>query len=51
VDMNLQELGRLAAEALVDMIDGKDQRGRVRNPVKLMARASTGARPPSLSRG
>jgi LacI family transcriptional regulator len=45
VDMNLQELGRLAAEALVAMIDGKDQRGRVRNPVKLMVRASTDARP------
>jgi LacI family transcriptional regulator len=43
VDMNLQELGRLAAQSLVEMIDGNDQRGRKRNPVHLVARASTGA--------
>lgn len=41
IDMNLQELGRLAAEALVDMIDGKVRGGRVRNPVQLVTRGST----------
>lgn len=44
IDMNLQELGRLAAEALVDTIDGKVRRGRVRNPVQLIVRGSTDAR-------
>jgi len=41
VDMDLQQLGRLAAGALVDTIDGKVQRGRVRNPVSLVVRGST----------
>ncbi|MGN7192124.1 LacI family DNA-binding transcriptional regulator [Curtobacterium sp. MCBA15_004] len=41
VDMNLQELGRLAAEALVDTIDGNVRRGRVRNPVQLVVRGSS----------
>lgn len=41
VDMNLQELGRLAAEALVESIDGVVRRGRVRNPVQLVARGSS----------
>jgi len=43
VDMNLQELGRLAAQSLVEMIDGNEQRGRKRNPVQLVVRASSGA--------
>lgn len=42
VDMNLQELGRLAAEALVESIDGVVRRGRVRNPVQLVVRGSSG---------
>ncbi|WP_144766103.1 LacI family DNA-binding transcriptional regulator [Curtobacterium sp. 9128] len=41
VDMNLQELGRLAAEALVEIIDGGVRRGRVRNPVQLVVRGSS----------
>lgn len=41
VDMDLQQLGRLAAGALVDTIEGKVQRGRVRNPVSLVVRGST----------
>lgn len=44
VDMNLQELGRLAAEALVETIDGKVRHGRVRNPVQLVIRGSTDGR-------
>jgi LacI family transcriptional regulator len=43
VDMDLQELGRLAAQALVEMIDGNRQHGRKRNPVQLVARASSEA--------
>lgn len=41
VDMNLQELGRLAAEALVESIDGVVRQGRVRNPVQLVVRGSS----------
>lgn len=41
VDMNLQELGRLAAEALVESIDGRVRQGRVRNPVQLVVRGSS----------
>lgn len=41
VDMNLQELGRLAAEALVDAIEGRPRHGRVRNPVSVVERASS----------
>jgi LacI family transcriptional regulator len=49
VDMNLQQLGRLAAEALVAMIDGKVQRGRVRHPVQLVARGSSARAAPAES--
>lgn len=47
VDMNLQELGRLAAEALVESIDGGARRGRVRNPVQLVVRGSSDATQPT----
>jgi LacI family transcriptional regulator len=50
VDMNLQELGRLAAEALVAMIDGKTVHGRIRNRVELIARASSKSRSPTSIR-
>ncbi|WP_439692364.1 LacI family DNA-binding transcriptional regulator [Curtobacterium sp. SP.BCo] len=43
VDMNLQELGRLAAQALVDAIEGHPRSGRVRHPVRMVERASSGS--------
>lgn len=49
VDMNLQQLGRLAAEALVAMIDGTARHGRVRNPVELVVRGSTDPDIPDVS--
>lgn len=44
VDMNLQELGRLGAQALVDAIEGRPRSGRLRNAVSVVERDSTGPR-------
>lgn len=41
VDMNLQHLGRVAAQALVEAIDGGPRTGRHNEPVHVVARAST----------
>jgi LacI family transcriptional regulator len=43
VDMNLHELGRQAGLLLLDMIDGRAQRGIVRLPCHLVRRESCGA--------
>ena len=42
VDMNLREVGRLAAEALMGAIDGQPQEGVRQNPCTLVLRESTG---------
>jgi len=43
VAMELEHLGRVAAQRLVDMIDGERTAGISREPVRVVARASTGA--------
>ncbi|WP_445443040.1 LacI family DNA-binding transcriptional regulator [Clavibacter sp. km1a] len=43
VAMELEHLGRVAAQRLVDMIDGATIAGVSREPVRVVARASTGA--------
>lgn len=45
VDMDLRELGRLAAEALLDAIAGNRARGVRTNPCRLVVRDSTGPGP------
>lgn len=46
VDMNLQELGELAARRLLSMIEGHREAGLVRHPCRLAVRASGGAPAP-----
>ncbi|MGL3198927.1 MULTISPECIES: substrate-binding domain-containing protein [Curtobacterium] len=41
VDMHLEELGRLAAQALVEAIEGRPRHGRVQHPVSVVERASS----------
>jgi LacI family transcriptional regulator len=41
VDLELTELGRRAAQLLIDAIDGRPHRGLLRLPTRLVARAST----------
>jgi LacI family transcriptional regulator len=42
VDMDLREVGRVAAEALLDAIAGNRDRGVRTNPCRLVIRDSTG---------
>ncbi|RMI40847.1 LacI family DNA-binding transcriptional regulator [Streptomyces triticirhizae] len=46
VDMNLQELGALAARRLLSMIEGHRESGLIRHPCRLEVRASGGAPAP-----
>ncbi|WP_062214476.1 LacI family DNA-binding transcriptional regulator [Streptomyces sp. NBRC 109706] len=50
VDMNLQELGELAARRLLSMIEGHRESGLLRQPCRLVVRDS-GAPTPSRGRG
>ena len=43
IDMNLQDLGRAAARALVEAIDGQAEQGVTFGPVRLIPRESTGS--------
>ncbi|KAB8166973.1 LacI family DNA-binding transcriptional regulator [Streptomyces sp. 3MP-14] len=51
VDMNLQELGELAARRLLSMIEGHRESGLIRHPCRLEVRASGGAPAPHVPGG